>query len=467
MSDARNLRINTGRQVAIKTALPVTLTLLNAYLACALTFLSTPSLAQPERVWIPGWKQTAALITPRAGAAVIEHKGRIYALGGVDGRDFLNSTEWTRIADNGELEPWRAGPALIEARGFTDAAVHGDYVYIVSGGNGPAGHNLLRSIERARISSSGELGPWQRETNELMLPRRCVKVFVIGNRLYASGGFSGALLNSVESAAIGNDGQLGSWRLEPGTLTQARYVHSAKAFDAHAYIIGGHDQSQGAGLKTVEWATRNQQHELNGWQTTIALHDGRYGHSVVKFRNYLYALGGLDGASYLRSIEKAILSDSGAIQAWNTAAPLAVARANFGAIVARERLYIIGGANQDGYFDAIEVAQFNDRGDTGFWGSKQEAHAYEKEQSHAAPVANKVTLGNSALIVEVIDTERYAYLRVTTDEGEEWIATGRGNFKAGQRISYSAGVPMANFRSQALNRTFPTIRFVSRVVPAQ
>lgn len=421
--------------------------------------------AQHERVWIPGWKQTNALTTPRAGAAILEHNGVIYALGGVDGKDFMNSTEWTRVKDNGELEPWRAGPALNEARGFTDAAQHGEFVYIVSGGNGPAGHNLLRSIERARILPSGELGPWERETQGLMLPRRCVKVFVMGNRLYASGGYSGTLLDTVESAAIGADGHLGAWRMESTKLTQARYVHGAKAFGSHAYMVGGHNQSQGAGLATVELTTVRADGNLGTWESTTPLHEGRYGHSVAHYRNFIYALGGLDGARYLRTIEKAALTDAGTVKAWNAAAPLAVARANFGVVVAKDRMYIVGGANQDGYFSAVEMANLNERGDTGYWGTKQDAHAYEKEQTHAAPVANAVTTDNAAVIAEVIDTERYTYLRVTTADGEEWLATGRGDFKTGQRVAFSAGVPMANFRSEALNRTFASIRFVSRVVP--
>ena len=420
--------------------------------------------AQNERVWIPGWKQTSALAMPRAGAAVLEHNGRIYALGGVDGKDFMNSTEWTRIKDNGELEPWRAGPAMNEARGFTDAASHGEFIYIVSGGNGPAGHNLLRSIERARILPSGELGRWERETHELVLPRRCVKVFVIGNRLYASGGYGGTLLDTVESATIDADGHLGAWRVEPNKLTQARYVHGAKAFGSRAYMVGGHNQSQGAGLTTVELTTVQGGDDLGSWESATPLHEGRYGHSVAHYRNFIYALGGLDGARYLRSIEKAALTEAGTIKAWNTAAPLAVARANFGVVVAKDRMYIIGGANQDGYFSAVEMADLNQRGDTGYWGTKQDAHAYEKEQTHAAPVANAVTTDNAAVIAEVIDTDRYTYLRVTTAEGDEWLATGRGDFKTGQRVAFSAGVPMTNFRSEALNRTFDSIRFVSRVI---
>ena len=92
---------------------------------------------------------------------MIEVNGVIHVIGGIDGVDFLRSTEYSRIRPDGSLAPWQPSSPLNEPRGFFDAAVSNDYVYVAGGGNGPSGHNLLSSVERARIraiSSSTENG---------------------------------------------------------------------------------------------------------------------------------------------------------------------------------------------------------------------------------------------------------------------------------------------------------------------
>ena len=90
--------------------------------------------APAQKVWL----QTSPLLSPRTGAGVIEVDGVIYAIGGVDGREFLTSSESSAIHKDGSLAPWRAGDALNEARGFFGVAAHQDFIYAVGGGNGPS-----------------------------------------------------------------------------------------------------------------------------------------------------------------------------------------------------------------------------------------------------------------------------------------------------------------------------------------
>ena len=144
-------------------------------------FATLAACSKEQKVWIPGWQETAALSTARAGAAVVTHNGVIYMLGGVDGHDFLGSTEFARIQPDGTLTAWQAGTSLIEARGFVEAAVHDNWIYIAGGGNGPNGHNLLRSVERARIQADGTLGPWIAEANKMVVP--CEAMCLIISRI--------------------------------------------------------------------------------------------------------------------------------------------------------------------------------------------------------------------------------------------------------------------------------------------
>ena len=117
----------------------------------------------------------------------------------------------------------------------------------MGGGNGPSGHHLLRSVERAEIRADGSLGPWHKETQLLNYPRRCAKVVAEGDYLYAIGGFGGTLFDSVERARFNADGSLGPWQLMETKLTMPRYIHAVAERGDYLYLLGGHEQQGGKG----------------------------------------------------------------------------------------------------------------------------------------------------------------------------------------------------------------------------
>ena len=62
---------------------------------------------------------------------------------------------------------------------------------------------------------------------------------------------------------------------------------------------------------------------------------------------------------------------------------------------------------------------------------------------------------------EVIQTSRYTYVHVADGEKEYWIAINRADIELDKTYYWSAGAEMVNFVSKELNRTFPSIIFVS------
>ncbi len=436
------------------------------YMLLTLLFLTSTgqTLAQNERIWIPGWQATEALTTPRAGSAVVQANGIIYAIGGIDGKTFLDSSEFSRIEPSGHLTAWTLSSELTQPRGFFGAIAHNGFIYAIGGGNGPSGHNLLSSVERAEILADGSLGPWIVEKTTLNLPRRCVKVMLINNRIYAFGGFAGTLLDSIESAPILADGHLGPWRIETNTLTLPRYVHAGKKSEKSIIVTGGHNEHQGAGLNSVEWAELNGNTTTLTWQTSSNLITGRYGHNAVILGEHIYAIGGLERINYLRSIEKSKLDpNTGKPGEWKMTNPLSVALANFGVITHNNFIYIIGGTNQDGYYNHVELTSVNARGDIGFWGNKKQASQYERWESPKREASVAITLANHGIVVESIIAGSYAYLYVETPNGKEWIAGEAGQYPMNSQVEYSDGVMMKNFTSATLNKTFESIRFVSKI----
>lgn len=433
----------------------------NRLLLIALLFSGYLSQATAQSVWVPGWQQTSQMNSARAGAAVLEVDGVIYAIGGVDGRKFLKTTEFSRIQPDGTVGPWKKGALLNDERGFFDAVEHNGFIYAAGGGKGDNGKILLRTIERSAIGEDGSLEGWVTEKRHLNYPRRCAKLFVANNRIYALGGFGGVLLDSVESAEIKEDGSLGEWRVEQNPMTMTRYINSVKYSNGIAYVIGGHAEREGTGLTAVEYATPARGDALS-WSKTASMQAPRYALSSAASGDRIYAIGGLNGAIYTDVIEVTQQQVGGELGKWRYTTPLSSVRANFGSVVYNDRIYIVGGTNRDGYYDTVEYASMDRSGDIGFWGSQQELDAYQQKKQ-AKKSKPKRKLPNSGEVAEVIETKAYSYLRVTKGVSEQWLAGPRGEYSVGNSVEYSRGLTMYNFHSSTLNREFASIIFVEHL----
>lgn len=434
-------------------------------LLCALLLVACGK-DSPPREWVPGWQQGPTTLVSRSGAAALEVNGVIHLIGGVDGRDFLASSEYARIQPDGSLSDWQQGPSLNVERGFFTATVSGKYVYVAGGGRGPNGSIQLTSVERAEIMPDGTLGPWQLEKQELNVKRRCSRLLVLGNHIYAFGGFGGILLDTVESAEILPDGSLGEWLVLDERMTVARYISGSIAAEQRAYLIGGHDKVRGVGIRSVEWSheTAGEPGFLDPWQPTAELVTGRYGLEVARHGDYLYVFGGLDGARYLDSVEKGRLKPGGGIESWTETTPMASPREGMNIIVKDDYIYVIGGGNLQGYPGSVEYASFDANGDIGFWTTP--AAAKKHREAIAAREAAKAVLPNEAVIVENIQTASYSYLQVQRDDGAvAWLAGPIVELPKGSRVQFADGVFMSNFYSKELKRNFPAIMFIGEIRP--
>jgi N-acetylneuraminic acid mutarotase len=441
----------------------------NATAAFALLLLLALSgcAGMPGQAWVPAWKQASSFNVPRTGAAAVVAGDVIYVIGGVDDNRFQSSTEYARIKKDGSLGPWQTGTVLNEERGFTEAVVHDGFIYVVGGGNGLHGHNLLRSVERARIEKDGSLGPWQKQ-NGMQVTRRCTKLVATDRKIYSFGGFGGALLDTVESAEFRPDGSLGDWKLEPEVMTMQRYVNGVKKVGGAAYVVGGHQQAGGAGITAVEWSRFDKDGALRDWKAASPLQTGRYALATASHGDYLYAGGGQTGAEYLDSIEMSKVGASGELGAWQATTPLPQARAGFSMVVYKDWIYVLGGTNRKGTLYSVGYSSLNAAGDIGFWGSQAEADVYAGMAASARAAAASAQLPEGGMVTEVLQTSAYTYLHVLKDDGSVlWVAGPKLEFPVNSRVRYSTGITKSDFHSKELNRTFPTMLFVVQMQKAE
>src|SRR4051794_39130496 len=66
-------------------------------------------------------------------------------------------------------------------------------------------------------------------------------------------------------------------------------------------------------------------------------------------------------------------------------------------------------------------------------------------------------------VVETMNAASYTYVRVKTESGDVWAAAPQFAVKVGERVTVPLEMPMKDFHSQAFNRDFPLIYFVSRI----
>lgn len=66
-------------------------------------------------------------------------------------------------------------------------------------------------------------------------------------------------------------------------------------------------------------------------------------------------------------------------------------------------------------------------------------------------------------VAETIDATNYTYVRVKTDKGEIWAAATQFKVSVGEKVTVPVDMPMENFTSPTLKRTFPVIYFTSRI----
>lgn len=67
-------------------------------------------------------------------------------------------------------------------------------------------------------------------------------------------------------------------------------------------------------------------------------------------------------------------------------------------------------------------------------------------------------------VLSTIDANEYTYIEVAQDTGTLWLAAPTVAVKKDNVIRFEDGAVMTDFHSKLLNRTFPSVMFVSRVL---
>lgn len=220
--------------------------------------------------------------------------------GGMGGKGRLpvhGHTLTARIAEDGTLGPWTAGPELPNTAMHPASAVHGDSVYVFGGTGGTVPTTM--SV-RARVRPDGTLSEFEKLTP--LSPRRSHQAaFVHGGSVYLVGGLTEAAQGNPPSrtdvvrAEILSDGTLGPW-IEAGTLPVPLSVSSAEVRGCHVYMLGGLSDGPPA-MPFSDTVLRGTLAEDGSIVDIVALESRlsvkrAHVHQTPIFRDFIYSVGG-------------------------------------------------------------------------------------------------------------------------------------------------------------------------------
>ena len=128
-----------------------------------------------------GWRTRASLPQPLCAYAVVAAGGRMYLFGGWDGEQYVASVYiYDPAADR-----WTSGTPLAQRRGFAAAGELNGLIFVAGGYDGQREHTLLEVYDPGRDASGEEA--WS-ERAAMAAPRGGLGMAVTGSALYVIGG---------------------------------------------------------------------------------------------------------------------------------------------------------------------------------------------------------------------------------------------------------------------------------------
>uniref|UniRef100_A0A182MQG3 BTB domain-containing protein n=1 Tax=Anopheles culicifacies TaxID=139723 RepID=A0A182MQG3_9DIPT len=232
-------------------------------------------------------------------------------------------------------EKWYQVAEMPTRRCRAGLAVLGDKVYAVGGFNGSLRVKTVDVYDPV-------LDQWTTSHN-MEARRSTLGVAVLNNCIYAVGGFDGSTgLSSAEMF----DPKRQEWRLIASMSTRRSSV-GVGVVNGLLYAVGGYDGASRQCLASVE----RYNPSTDTWTQIAEMSARRSGAGVGVLDNILYAVGGHDGPLVRKSVE----AYDPATNTWRAVGDMAFCRRNAGVVAHNGMLYVVGGDDGLSNLASVEV----------------------------------------------------------------------------------------------------------------
>jgi len=353
--------------------------------------LGLGTLFQREYDQAGGGQQMPRLVTPRTSAGSIVVGDWLYLVGGSGGSgEHLGSVERARMNPAGCIERFAIVPGvtLANPRAGFGMARTASYLYVIGVGNA-TGTNL--PIERAAVDADGNLGLFQAEGGPaLQTPRNAFRTEVVGDHVYVFGGSNaaGAAVRSTESARIADDGVLGPFEAYAAAdLVTARWGLGTAVVGEYLYVVGGFDGAMA--LSGAERARIDGSGQLGAFETVpgVTLSQARNKFGLVVVGNGLHVFGGVGGA-WLNSGERAPINADGSLGDFQSATSMTAPRHDAAYALAGNHFYALGGDTPT-VLASVERVSLNVSGNLGSFAEVTGAAAWSARYGFGSVVAGR------------------------------------------------------------------------------
>jgi hypothetical protein len=392
---------------------------------------------------IGAWTVASDMSYARWKTSAVAYNGYLYAIGGL-GSGYINIIERAQIKSDGSIGAWSAVGDPFDNPDAMVAMEKNGYLYIVGGSTG--GADGLNVVQKAQINNDGTLGAWSYSdsmnsgrkwhgayatesaiyacggyvtaasfhtsceylvqestqttgnatwtmTSSMNLSRSAFATVAAKGYVYSLGGYdNGNFLNSIEKAPIQADGSLGAW-INSGTLNNNLAHAGAIVVGNYMYTVGGQPYDYGD-LKTISRAKVNNDGSLTSWVAeSKLLNVARTDMGLVYYNGYIYAIGGANNGTRLKSVEFAKVNSDGSLGVWQLTNAINIERWKTSAVAYNGYMYVIGGlSSYSGYIGAIEKAPINSDGSLGSW-------SYTGDSIQNPDAMEVKTIGNKLYVV--------------------------------------------------------------------
>lgn len=306
-----------------------------------------------------GWTDNT-FTTGRQMMGVAAYNGYLYIVGGKGSAGNLSDIQYATINPTGTLSAFASTTGLsLSARYGMAVVAYSGYLYVLGGYDGTTYYATGQS---ARLNSNGTIsaGAWQNVTN-LPAAGYGFGVATYNDKLYILGGYNGTTFDThAYYASMGSSGLLSAWTTSGNTFTNGRYRTAAVAYNGYLYLAGG---SGAANYNDVQYAQINSDGSISAWITTSSFSAPRYGLGFTAKNGYLYVLGGYDGTTYFGQVNYAPINANGSVSAWTGAGSATQLGGRWGMSLVsyRNSLYAVGGYDgtaydNDAYYAPVDGA---------------------------------------------------------------------------------------------------------------
>nr|CAB3257534.1 influenza virus NS1A-binding protein homolog [Phallusia mammillata] len=270
----------------------------------------------------------------RCGAGVTALNGKIYAAGGFNKSECLDSVECFDSSAN----RWSMVCHMNAKRGRFSVAVLGNHLYAVGGSSGSQNQITVERYDPER-------DVW---SHVAQLLSRCSEsgVAVLGDLLYCVGGVQQSSGVAGMKVCQVYDPQKDQWEYRSSMHT-GRSSLGVAALGGFLYAAGGSDGW------TCLASTERYDPSSQSWAPVASLSAPRRGLGMISHNGAIYCVGGFDGQAFLASVER-YSPDEGDV--WcHVSASLNLPRNNAGLASVNGNLFVVGGYSGRHFLTSVEI----------------------------------------------------------------------------------------------------------------